>query len=249
MKKITFLLFISIFSMNVFAQDPVGVTFDITNKADFQLNGETELTFKPGQTVTFNIEYTLGTTNGNPNTLFFLFARIENAVSATMNAGAEGAGALFFGAGTESGGVWTTSATYTMEGDAGATLPLTSADPTVGYRMNIYMAYYKEGLTDGPNQVYGGFGGADQPDVFIRSQGEIDVLSIENFNKTKLSAFYSANRDAVVVKDHIEGDFSIYNLMGQAVLEGKTSNEINVESLKTGLYILATEGGTLKFVR
>lgn len=77
------------------------------------------------------------------------------------------------------------------------------------------------------------------------------VLSTEDFNKNKLESFYSASKDAIVVKDRIEGGFSIYNLLGQSVLEGEIANadEISVETLKSGLYVLSTKEGTLKFVK
>ncbi|WP_282135837.1 hypothetical protein [Seonamhaeicola maritimus] len=74
-------------------------------------------------------------------------------------------------------------------------------------------------------------------------------LSTENFNKNKLNSFYSVDRDAVVIKDRLEGGYSIYNLMGQEVLEGKILGEISVSTLKTGLYILSTEYGALKFAK
>ncbi len=77
------------------------------------------------------------------------------------------------------------------------------------------------------------------------------ALSTEDFNKNKLQAFYSTSRDAIVVKDRIDGGYSIYNLLGQSVLEGDIANaeEINVGNLKSGLYILSTKQGTLKFIK
>lgn len=75
------------------------------------------------------------------------------------------------------------------------------------------------------------------------------TLSTNNFSKDKLDSFYSASRDAIIMKDNLQGDFTIYNLMGQSVLDGGISREINVASLKTGLYILTTDLGSLKFVK
>ncbi|WP_298534049.1 T9SS type A sorting domain-containing protein [uncultured Algibacter sp.] len=76
-----------------------------------------------------------------------------------------------------------------------------------------------------------------------------DILSSNDFNKTKLSAFYNATRDVVVVNNQVEGDYSVYDLTGRRVLKGAVSNEISLSSLKSGLYILTTENGFLKFVK
>jgi hypothetical protein len=47
----------------------------------------------------------------------------------------------------------------------------------------------------------------------------------------------------------ISGDYSIYDLTGRVISEGAVSNQISTSSLKSGLYILATESGVLKFVK
>jgi len=75
------------------------------------------------------------------------------------------------------------------------------------------------------------------------------TLSTSNFSKSKLEAFYNASRDAIMMKNSDAGNFAIYNLMGQSVLKGKISNTISVETLKSGLYILSTKKGSLKFVK
>ena len=76
------------------------------------------------------------------------------------------------------------------------------------------------------------------------------TLSNSKFSKSKLtSAFYSASKRAIVINDNIQGKFSIYNLLGQSVLKGTLAKQINVETLKSGLYILSTESGSLKFVK
>ena len=79
---------------------------------------------------------------------------------------------------------------------------------------------------------------------------DLTTLSTESVIKNKLtSTFYSASKEAIVVNDKIEGKFSIFNLLGQSVLKGKISKEINVKDLTPGLYILSTEHGRLKFVK
>ncbi|MGC6430706.1 MAG: hypothetical protein ACON5F_06675 [Jejuia sp.] len=75
-------------------------------------------------------------------------------------------------------------------------------------------------------------------------------LSTNDFSKDKLEAYYNAGRDAVVLSNEIEGGYSIFNIMGQKMISGEIeSREIDVETLKSGLYILATEKGSLKFVK
>lgn len=76
------------------------------------------------------------------------------------------------------------------------------------------------------------------------------TLSNETFSASKLEAFYSSSKKAIVM-NNIEdfGKFSIFNIMGQSVLKGEISKEINVETLKSGLYFLSTEKGSLKFVK
>ncbi|MDO6761269.1 T9SS type A sorting domain-containing protein [Tamlana sp. 2_MG-2023] len=79
---------------------------------------------------------------------------------------------------------------------------------------------------------------------------DLATLSDEDLNKENLtSTFYSSNRDAIVVNDKIDGTFTIFNLMGQAVLKGNISNEISLTNLNTGLYIFSTENGSLKFAK
>ncbi|WP_343329059.1 T9SS type A sorting domain-containing protein [Polaribacter staleyi] len=73
------------------------------------------------------------------------------------------------------------------------------------------------------------------------------TASTKDFKLT--SSFYNVSKSALVIKDNIEGEFSIYNMLGQQVLNGTISNEIKVETLKSGLYILSTDKGTLKFVK
>ena len=76
------------------------------------------------------------------------------------------------------------------------------------------------------------------------------TLSTKYISRTKLEAtFYSSNRDALIVNDRISGEFTIYNISGQSVLNGEISNSISVETLKSGIYILSTKEGVLKFVK
>ncbi|WP_241910544.1 T9SS type A sorting domain-containing protein [Pseudotamlana carrageenivorans] len=79
---------------------------------------------------------------------------------------------------------------------------------------------------------------------------EEEILNAKSFNKNKLSAIYNASTEAIVINDiNIVGDYAIYDLTGRSVLNGVISNKISVATLNSGLYILSTESGTLKFVK
>ena len=97
-----------------------------------------------------------------------------------------------------------------------------------------------------------GYGTANlqSPFVAIEVLDSNGTLATKDFSKTKLEAtFYSSKRDALIVNDRISGKFTIYNLTGQSVLKGEISNRIGVETLNSGLYILSTKDGVLKFAK
>jgi hypothetical protein len=97
-----------------------------------------------------------------------------------------------------------------------------------------------------------GYGTANLQSTFVAIEvlDSSGTLSTKDFSITKLQAtFYSSNRDAIIVNDRISGKFTIYNLIGQSVLTGEISNRIGVETLKSGLYILSTKDGVLKFAK
>lgn len=75
------------------------------------------------------------------------------------------------------------------------------------------------------------------------------ALSNKDFSASKLEAYYNTSREAIIMNNSHEGNFEIYNLMGQSLLKGKLSSEISVSDLNAGLYILSTEKGHLKFVK
>ncbi len=250
MKKITFLLLLTFICSLSFAQR-VDPTFVWANKSDYQINGETAVTFKPGEVVNFTINYTLGSTGGVEDTQnFILFGAQDEAMAnvdpltgtwANLTIGCTtGPGCNNYQFPAGAGGV--ASGTYTVEPSAA----LSSSDPNLTYRVLTYLSY----TPDGGSQVFGGVGASDPTLVYIRSQAEIDaILSANKYNKTKLDGFYSAERNAIVLKSNLDGNFKIFNMLGQSVQEGEVSREINVETLKTGLYILTTDNGTLKFVK
>ncbi|OBQ55915.1 hypothetical protein JJL45_06185 [Tamlana sp. s12] len=76
------------------------------------------------------------------------------------------------------------------------------------------------------------------------------TLSTNNFNKDKLAAYYNASTDALVVDSKISGDYAIYNLTGKLVSKGIISNQISLNTLKSGsIYVFATKSGVLKFAK
>lgn len=98
--------------------------------------------------------------------------------------------------------------------------------------------------------------------LFVRSLSSVNVnsdrytlvsqltLDTQEFDKSKLDAYYKADEETIVLADRLEAGYSIYNLMGQKMVSGETDDkEIKVEGLKSGLYILATNEGSLKFVK
>ncbi|TXG39777.1 hypothetical protein [Seonamhaeicola maritimus] len=244
MKKITLVLSLLLMSIS-FAQR-VEPTFDWTNKSDYQINGEEAVTFKPGDVVSIEMTYTMGSTGGVNDVFNFIlaglqdeaFADVDPSTGTWANETVANTAYQYPGAGT--GGVSTASITIPND------IVLNSADANLTYRILTYLAY----TPDGGSTIYGGTGASDPTLVYVRSQAEVDaILSTSEFNKKSLKAYYSSDRNTVVMRDRLVGGYSIYNLMGQEVLEGEISNQISVETLKSGLYILSTAYGSLKFVK
>ena len=76
-----------------------------------------------------------------------------------------------------------------------------------------------------------------------------NTLRTNDFNKSKLAARYNASTDALVFDSSISGKYAIYNLLGQSVKQGTIAREVGVSTLKSGMYILTTDSGTLKFAK
>ena len=77
-----------------------------------------------------------------------------------------------------------------------------------------------------------------------------ETLATRNFQKNSLSAFYNSSIEALVLTNNdITEAYKVYDIAGRTILKGTISNEINVSSLKSGFFILATDKGSLKFVK
>ncbi len=76
-------------------------------------------------------------------------------------------------------------------------------------------------------------------------------LSVDDFNTNELSSFfYNPQTDIITFGgDVISKSYTIYSLTGKAVIDQKATGSINVASLSKGVYILATDAGTNKFVK
>lgn len=75
------------------------------------------------------------------------------------------------------------------------------------------------------------------------------ALAINDVKGGLSNTYYASSKGAIVVGDDVKGDYSIYNLSGQVVLNGKVESQINVSSLASGMYILSCNGGVLKFAK
>lgn len=76
------------------------------------------------------------------------------------------------------------------------------------------------------------------------------TLSTDNFKKSKLSnSFYSQSENSIIINDEVTGRFIVSDLSGKTVISGTISPKINVSSLASGLYVLSTKSGVLKFAK
>lgn len=92
-------------------------------------------------------------------------------------------------------------------------------------------------------------GGSATGNEAVTIHFDSSTLSTKDFSKNKLDAYYNASIDAIIVDSKISGDYSIYDLTGRAISKGIISNEISIASLRSGMYILSTKSGSLKFVK
>ncbi|WP_010133918.1 T9SS type A sorting domain-containing protein [Ochrovirga pacifica] len=88
--------------------------------------------------------------------------------------------------------------------------------------------------------------GAVPPTIVV----EGPTLSAVKITKSKLDgAYYNTTKQAVMVGQNFQGDFVIFNVLGQKVKEGNVTREVSVSDLKSGVYMFATAKGSLKFVK
>lgn len=107
------------------------------------------------------------------------------------------------------------------------------------------------GYVEGYNYVLQIVGDND-PEAYINYVVKIEetiVLSTKEYKNKLESSFYSSSKDALVLNNNVIGNYRIYDLTGRTILKGKVSNEVGVSVLKPGLYIIATDQGSLKFIK
>jgi len=76
------------------------------------------------------------------------------------------------------------------------------------------------------------------------------TLGVSEFTKGDVSNLVtSANPVNSSIDLNASGDYTIVNLGGVTVQSGSFSGSVNVESLSTGIYFLAIDGGVYKFVK
>ncbi|WP_430928718.1 T9SS type A sorting domain-containing protein [Polaribacter marinivivus] len=93
--------------------------------------------------------------------------------------------------------------------------------------------------------------GDNDPEAYVNYVVDIEekiVLSTKSYNKLE-SSFYNPSKDVIVLTSNIEGEYNIYDLTGRSILKGKITNEILTSSLRSGVYILKTDKGILKFAK
>ncbi|MGY6648065.1 hypothetical protein [Wenyingzhuangia sp. IMCC45574] len=99
--------------------------------------------------------------------------------------------------------------------------------------------------------VYGFNGTTDANAFFTANAGglfSIDASTL-SYNKAKLENV-TVGSDAITFSaKYLNDEYTIYNITGQASQSGSISSEVSIESLVSGVYILTTDKGSLKFVK
>lgn len=175
------------------------------------------------------VEYVVGGAN-SPLLQYSLGIAENNAWMAGQNDDATG--------GTHSGTSAVDFTIGTLKGDGVTPLP-TSAELPEGQSYVLRVSFQNS------NDAWSSYTtGAHIPIILVAP-----ALSTNDVSKSKLQAFYSTSNKSIVVKGQLEGNYAVYNILGKSVLKGKVTKEINVESLNSGLYILKTDLGSIKFIR
>ncbi|MDV7188134.1 hypothetical protein R3X25_12650 [Lutibacter sp. TH_r2] len=138
------------------------------------------------------------------------------------------------------------------EGTVGSTT-VTTSDTTQSTTVSLTVPNVDTSLTDVRIQALGyGFTGSEDGLTYKYANSfniDASTLAVDKFEKNEINAYYSENKNAIVLSEAIKGEYIIYNLMGQSISKGEITNEINVSNLKSGVYIFSTEVGSLKFVK
>lgn len=242
MKKIT--LFIAFISYLSVAAQTVAPTFSWTNKADFQINGETGVTFTPGQVATINISYTLGSDGGTTDAFNFIFIGLQDEETADKDVfDTDWANVNLVEGYPAANATGQTSVEITIPADAA----LSSSNTNLTYRLLTYLAYNRNGST-----TYGGDGASDPTLVYIRSQAEINSLSTTDFEReTKFTLYPNPVESSINFKgSDFPQQYKITNTLGKVVKQGEFKSSLNVSELSRGLYFIVYDNATFtKFLK
>lgn len=130
------------------------------------------------------------------------------------------------------------TATVTFDIPAG-TLPVEqTANYVAGYNYILQIA----GANPSTDQTYINY--------VVKIEDEIigETANTTKFNKLEAS-FYNSSKDAVILNNNLKGSYKIYDLTGRTLVKGEVSNEVNVSTLRSGVYFLKVDGGILKFAK
>lgn len=128
--------------------------------------------------------------------------------------------------------------------------PVTNSDSSQSTTIDITVPNISENLTGVIIQVlgYGNIGGTDGG-VYAYSNGYSIDASTLSFNKTSLEGVTVDGSTISFGAQHVNDAYTIYNITGQSVQSGSVSSEVSIDELATGVYILSTDKGSLKFAK
>ena len=75
------------------------------------------------------------------------------------------------------------------------------------------------------------------------------VVSVSNNKTTKLKLYPSVTSGILTIETNTQGDFQIINLLGQQVIHGSVTPQINVSALPVGTYIIRVGEAQARFVK
>lgn len=117
--------------------------------------------------------------------------------------------------------------------------------------VDITVPNIETSLTDVRLQVlaYGHAAGTDKTlNAYASSLFNIDATTL-SINKTTLKDVEVNNNSIIFGAQYTGISYKIYNVTGQTVQKGIVQNNININTLASGVYILTTEKGLLKFMK
>ena len=79
----------------------------------------------------------------------------------------------------------------------------------------------------------------NQTQIFIAQYNNSNTLGNENFEKDKSTIYPNPVKEAIYLSNITKAEYEIFNILGESILKGiSNENQINVNSLTKGIYIL-----------